>query len=84
MHHAVEQQVLKHYPKLVKPEELNSLENLRGIKKGGINNEIHLSALRKEWNQFYRSHLRATKQELLDFVTILDAKYGKSFTPPRA
>lgn len=33
VHHAVEQQVLKRYPGVVKNDEMHSLENLRGIPK---------------------------------------------------
>lgn len=40
VHHAVEQQVLKRYPGVVKNEEMHSLENLRGIPKEKTLNSI--------------------------------------------
>jgi len=81
VHHAVEQGVLKLYPGLVRPEELHSLENLRGIPKGDANNQVHLSVIRKEWNRFYRAHPNPSKQDLLDFATMIDERYGQQFNP---
>src|SRR5690606_12130800 len=82
VHHAVEQQVQKRYPGLVSDAELHSGENLRGIPKGQINNRIHLSAIRKEWNEFYRNNPNPTKQDLLDKATEIDDKFGHLFNPP--
>ena len=42
VHHAVEQQVLKKYPGVVKNSEIHSIENLRGIPKS-LNSDLHLS-----------------------------------------
>lgn len=85
VHHAVEQQVLIKFPEVITPEQLHSLENLRGIPKGDVNSEVHLSAIRKEWNRFYKPYLASgttpTEQELLDFATKLDNKYGHHFNP---
>jgi len=80
VHHAVEQQVLRRYPDAVAPQQLHSLENLRGIPTA-VNNELHLSALRREWNAFYRTHPNATTEELLEYATMLDHKYGSQFMP---
>jgi hypothetical protein len=60
---------------------LHSLENLRGI-PNDVNSGLHLSAIRREWNSFYQSHPTATRQELLDFATHIDDKYGELFNPP--
>ncbi|MBP1127130.1 MULTISPECIES: PAAR domain-containing protein [Pseudomonas] len=81
VHHAVEQQVQKRYPGVVKNEELHSLENLRGIPKEQ-NSELHLSFIRKEWNKFYRETPSATKQQLLDKATEIDNMIGSQFAPP--
>ncbi|MCP3797966.1 hypothetical protein NLX83_01715 [Allokutzneria sp. A3M-2-11 16] len=85
VHHAVEQQVLRIFPGVVQTEEVHSLENLRGIPKGLINNRVHLSAIRIAWNDFYKpfrkSGTRPTKQQLLDFATMIDDQYGTSFNP---
>lgn len=61
---------------------MHSLENLRGIPKGDVNNRVHLSQLRKEWNRFYRDNPNPSKQDLLDHATKLDKKYGSEFDPP--
>ncbi|MFB9904393.1 hypothetical protein [Allokutzneria oryzae] len=85
VHHAVEQQVLKHFPGVVAREEMHSLENLRGIPKGSTNNLVHLSAIRKAWNRFYKpfrdNNTVPSKQQLLDFATMIDDQYGTSFNP---
>ncbi|MCP3805057.1 hypothetical protein NLX83_37900 [Allokutzneria sp. A3M-2-11 16] len=85
VHHAVEQQVLQRYPDVVQPEEMHSLENLRGIPRGETNNKVHLSALRRAWNAFYLpftiNNAAPTAQQLLDFATMLDDQYGSSFNP---
>lgn len=82
VHHAVEQQAARRYPGAgITPNEMHSLENLRGIPKGD-NNSMHLSHLRKEWNRFYRNNPNATRQDLLEFATKLDVKYGSEFDPP--
>jgi hypothetical protein len=86
VHHAVEQQVMRKFPNVVAPNEMHSLENLRGIPKGETNNEVHLSDIRKEWNRFYRPYLasgtKPSKDELLQFATKMDDKHGQRFNPP--
>ncbi|OFD48731.1 hypothetical protein BWGOE2_03840 [Bacillus mycoides] len=81
VHHAVEQQVLKKYPNLFTEAEIHDIQNLRGIPKE-INNEIHLSSIRKDWNEFYKSHPNPTKKEVIDYMIELDKRYGDKFTPP--
>lgn len=81
VHHAVERQVSRRYPGVVSQDELHSIENLRGIPRD-VNDTVHLSAIRKEWNRFYRTHPAATQQELLDFATEIDKKFGHLFNPP--
>jgi len=79
--HAVEQQVLNRYPGVVSESEMHSIENLRGIPKE-VNSEVHLSEIRKEWNQFYRENQMPTQQQLLEKATEIDMKYGSKFNPP--
>lgn len=81
VHHAVEQQVSRRYPGLVTEYELHSLENLRGI-PNELNNSVHLSAIRKSWNEFYRTAPSPTRQQLLDKATEIDGLYGPQFRPP--
>ncbi|MFC7625155.1 hypothetical protein [Microlunatus sp. GCM10028923] len=82
VHHAVEQQAMRKYPSAgITPNQMHSLENLRGIPKGDVNNKVHLSGLRKDWNRFYRDNPEATQQQLLDYATKLDEKYGSHFDP---
>ena len=82
VHHAVEQSAARRYPNAgITPEEMHSLENLRGI-PNEVNSELHLRTLRREWNEFYRENPNPTKQDLLDHATYLDNKYGTQFDPP--
>ena len=53
VHHAVEQVVLKQYPGLVTRSQMNPFENLPG-NPNAVSSDIHLSQIRKEWNQFCR------------------------------
>ncbi|MFI6694560.1 DUF6531 domain-containing protein [Streptomyces sp. NPDC050433] len=81
VHHAIEQQMLKRHPGLFSADEIHSLENLRGIPKGLINNAVHLSEIRKHWNSFYRAHPSPTRQQVLDQATIIDDMLGNWFAP---
>jgi len=82
VHHAVPQKALALYPDSVTNEEIHSLENLRGIPLES-NREVHLSRITSEWNAFYNTHRVASKQELLDFATKIDSRYGHLFIPQR-
>ncbi|NTD97586.1 hypothetical protein G6M26_08795 [Agrobacterium tumefaciens] len=81
VHHAIEQQILKKYPGLFTKDELDKLNNLRGIPKD-VNNTLHLSTIRKAWNRFYKQYPNATKQEIQDFADVVDDLYGSQFNPP--
>lgn len=81
VHHAVEQQALTKYPGLFTANELHSLENLRGIPHG-INNDVHLSKIRRAWDSFYLDHLTVTREEILAKATEIDALYGPKYLPP--
>ncbi|MBX5230567.1 hypothetical protein HJC06_29915 [Rhizobium sp. NLR9b] len=81
VHHAVEQQAMKRYPGVISEAEIHSLENLRGIPKT-TNSDLHLSQIRREWNQFYRENANPTQQQLLNKATEIDSKYGAQFNPP--
>ena len=80
VHHAVEQQVLKNYPSVFTPEEMHSLENLRGIPIQE-NNVLHLSIIRRAWTDFYKANANPTKEAFLAYATEIDSKYGHLFNP---
>jgi len=83
VHHSVEQQVLKRPETmgLFTKEEINAYNNLRGIPKE-INSKLHLSEIRKEWNEFYRNNPFPSKEDLLVKSREIDMKYGELFNPP--
>jgi RHS repeat-associated protein len=81
VHHAVERQALTRFSGTVTEAQIHSLENLRGIPKA-INSDVHLSQIRKSWNEFYRNNPSPTQQQLLDHATIIDDQFGHLFTPP--
>jgi hypothetical protein len=66
----------------VNPSELHSIENLRGIPKGSINNRVHLSAIRKDWNELYRNNPNSSRQDVPDWATKIDDECGDQFDPP--
>ena len=81
VHHAIEQQVLREYPGLFTREQLDSAANLRGIPMG-LNNDLHLSLLRREWDSFYTTVQNPTASDFRRFARYLDKKYGQNFNPP--
>jgi hypothetical protein len=85
VHHAVEQQVLTRYPGVVTADELNSLENLRGIPLGPDGYELHQSDIRRYWDAFYDSFDEAgrvpTKEDLLSMAKQIDDMFGRDFIP---
>jgi len=81
VHHGIEQQVLEKYPGLFTEQEINSIENLRGI-RGEFDTNLHQKVIKGEWSDFYRSHPIATRQQVIDKVTEIDKKYGRLFDPP--
>ncbi|WP_208636416.1 hypothetical protein [Mesorhizobium helmanticense] len=81
VHHGVEQAVFDKYPGLFTEQELNSIENLRGIRKE-FDINLHLKVIRNEWDSFYKKNPHATRQNVLDYVSEIDKKYGHFFDPP--
>lgn len=81
VHHAIEQDILERYPGLITESEMHSLQNLRGI-PNDLNARMHLSAIRKEWNRFYREFPKPTKRQLLNKATEIDNLFGHLFDPP--
>lgn len=82
VHHAIEQSVLKRYPGLFKDSEMHSLENLRGIPTP-LNPTLHLSDIRKAWDEFYKTHPASTttREDIFNEATEIDRKFGHLFTP---
>ena len=82
VHHAVEQGFIdKRYPGLFLTEELQSIENLRGIPKQ-LNSKVHLSELRISWNGFYAANKNPTREKILEHAKRIDDRYGHLFIPP--
>jgi RHS repeat-associated protein len=81
VHHAIEQQVLLRYPGLFTEAEIHDLSNLRGIPLD-INGSVHLSQIRKIWNEFYRTHPKATREEIIQQKNEIDRQFGHLFNPP--
>ena len=75
--------MLNLYPGLFSEAELHALENLRGI-PNDLNSDLHLRAIRREWDTFYDQNPYATREQLLQKAAEIDAKYGSQFNPPIA
>jgi RHS repeat-associated protein len=82
IHHAVEQQVLDRYPGVLTEAEMHDSSNLIGV-PADINGDIHLSMVRKEWDEFYATHPTVTPAELRAKAADIDNRYGNMFTPRR-
>ena len=84
VHHSIEQQVLKLYPELFNKIEINAYEMFRGIPKE-FNSKIHLSAIRKAWDNFYdmvdAGEIELTKDNFYRKAKEIDELYGTYFTP---
>jgi len=81
VHHAIEQKVLKKYPGVIDEVDLYSARFLRGIPQKS-NSKLHLSEIRKRWNQFYESHPTATKDQIYNQIREIDKEFGHLFDPP--
>ena len=81
VHHSIEWNVMNLYPGRFTLSEIQSLNNLRGI-PNAQNSSLHLSQIRLEWNTFYRNNPNATRQQIIDQATRIDARHGGSFNPP--
>ena len=86
VHHSIEQQVLTRYPGLFTAEEINAYEMLRGIPRE-VNNKVHLSDIRIEWNNFYKKvdadEIALTKENFLNKALEIDKLFGQQFDPPK-
>jgi len=83
VHHAIEQQTLKNYPGLFTEQEIQALENLRGI-PNDVADEIHQSLIRELWNNFYDEFPpgTATREDFILEREFIDQIVGYFFNPP--
>jgi hypothetical protein len=82
VHHAVPQRILTRYPGRFTEAEIHALDNLRGIPVES-NNTLHLSAIAKEWNNFYKNVPNASRQDIVNYAAYVDRKYGDQFLPAK-
>ncbi len=80
VHHAVEQQVLRRFPGLFSAAEIHALSNLRGIPIE-VNSQVHLSEIRRSWNEFYRNNPCPTREDILAHADYVDRMFGGIFLP---
>jgi hypothetical protein len=71
VHHRIEQQVLSRFPGMFGRAEIHSLGNLTGIPKH-LNSKLHLSEIRRIWNNFYTKNPTATRVDIEHFARIID------------
>ncbi len=89
IHHAVPQTTLaarahQLIGEVITPAEMHSLSNARGIPHdlrlpNGRRLHQHITNI---WERWFDMHPTFTKQDLLDFATKIDRKYGHLFIPP--
>ena len=84
IHHGIEQQVLDRFKDIFTFEEIQDITNLRGIPIE-INSEVHLSKIRKIWDDFYADILdgiiEPTKENFLKKRKEIDDLLGDQFKP---
>jgi hypothetical protein len=73
--------VLNEFPDLFTREEINSLDNLRGI-PNELNNELHLQDIRDAWDDFYNSNPDPTRRQFFAKRDAIDREFGCQFNPP--
>ena len=81
VHHRIEQQVLNRFPGMFTSAEIHGLKNLTGIPKH-LNSQVHLSDVRRLWNNFYAKNPDATRADLNHFARIIDAWVLKGIALP--
>jgi hypothetical protein len=81
VHHAIEKQAVKRYPGVITKGIVHTGENLRGIPKEAT--RLHLSQIRREWDEFYFEHPNATEAQVRAKAAEIDAKYAAQFLPPK-
>lgn len=78
--------MLERFPGLFKEAEIQAYENLRGI-PNKLNSSVHLSAIRKEWNNFYKmidkGLVEPTKEAFQNKATEIDKMFGYLFNPKK-
>lgn len=99
VHHAIELDVLDQFPGVFEPGELNTFENMRGIRPE-FNDQLHLSKLRTEWNRHNKNleqilseeglvehtpeYNARVRQYIFDARDEIDYLLGQFFTETRA
>jgi RHS repeat-associated protein len=85
VHHAIEQQAAKKFPGSITQNQLHAIDNLRGIPKE-LNNKLHLSQIRMEWNRFYAPFRASGTSPTFDQLSLkrleIDKMFGRYFNPP--
>jgi hypothetical protein len=87
IHHALPQDVTNRFPSLaIAPEQMHSLENLRGISEDikspiDATKTLH-SHLTNLWKTFLNDNPNATIEQLLTQVRLIDDEFGEYFIPP--
>ncbi|MBZ9871885.1 hypothetical protein LB542_13585 [Mesorhizobium sp. BR1-1-9] len=81
VHHSAERQIWGRFPSLFAKDEMHSLQNLRGVPKE-LDGLLHKIIFRYEWDTFYASNREPIRQQVLDYMTYIDKKYGHLFSPP--
>ncbi len=77
VHHAVPRKVEYHYG-LVSPNQVHSVENLRGIPNSTRAHAI----ITARWSTWYNNHPNFTLEDALNYAKEIDDEFGHLFVPP--
>lgn len=81
IHHGVEQIYLSSRKGEFDWTMIHSLEALRGIPIK-LARVLHGRVIQLRWNDFRRRNPTPSNEEILDFASEIDARYGQYFLPP--
>ncbi|MCW1916477.1 hypothetical protein OJ996_23015 [Luteolibacter sp. GHJ8] len=80
IHHSVEQRYSEDQGGFIDPTKIHSLEVLRGIPLELVR-VLHGKIIQMEMNDFRRRNADPSEQDLLDFASEIDARFGQYFLP---
>jgi hypothetical protein len=72
--------VLKRYPNILREDEVFNDKNFRALPQE-MSCVGHIQTFREPWINFFKSHPTATKEQLLEILKAVDAKYTSKYLP---
>ena len=84
VHHAIPQHAFEIYPNELNPDDMNAIENLRGIRKGDSNiiaKDVHQKDIGRLWIRFYRENPKANLSQIEKMRDLIDTVHFSNLAP---